>query len=94
MPQAERAPVAVDPGTSSLADAVSIPTPVVTHAGPVVPRPAPTSHRSLGDDGLIGGLPFRDAVARLSQADIERDGYRYYGQLLVGDGTGGRQSPP
>ena len=34
--------------------------------------------RTFGEDGLMGGIAFGDNVPGLSQADIERDGYRYY----------------
>jgi hypothetical protein len=44
----------------------------------------PSTHRSLGDDGLVGGIVFGDNVPRLDQAGIERDGYRFYRQQLDG----------
>ena len=69
--------------------AVPATTPLPTR-GATASSPVPTPHHSLGEDGLMGGIVFGDNVPRLTQADIERDGYRYYGQLLVRDAGTGR----
>jgi hypothetical protein len=59
-----------------------------------VPGAAPTRRRTFGEDGLVGGIVFGDNVPRLSQADIERDGYRYYQELIARDLSAGRHGPP
>ena len=67
----------------------------VSSGGPVhLSRAASTRRHTFGEDGLVGGIVFGDNVPRLSQADIERDGYRYYQELAVRDLFVGRQGPP
>jgi hypothetical protein len=44
-------------------------------------RAASTPRHTFGEDGLVGGIVFGDNVPSLSQADIERDGYRFYQEL-------------
>jgi hypothetical protein len=66
----------------------------VPAAAPEPPRravPPPVQRHTFGEDGLMGGLAFGTNIPRLSQADIERDGYRYYGQLLARDLERARQ---
>ena len=43
------------------------------------------ARHTLGEDGLVGGIVFGDSIPALTQAEIERDGYRYYQQLLAQD---------
>jgi hypothetical protein len=87
-------PVAVIPRTAPTV-ATAAPATATVSRGTVRYIAAPVVIRhTFGEDGLVGGIVFGDNVHVLSQADIERDGYRYYQALNKRDPGNGRQGPP
>ena len=80
VPQDERAPNALAEATATRAAVVGLPptrppeSPTVTSSGGPARLPPPVSAHRQGS-----------AVPKLSQADMERDGYRYYQELLARD---------
>ncbi len=101
LPDEERAsnPVAEaaatrDAGVGLTPTSSTAPPTAVTSGGPAeLPLAAPTSRHTFGEDGPVGGTAFGDNVPTLSQADIERDGYRHYQQLIARDPSVRRQGP-
>jgi hypothetical protein len=86
-------PITVIPATAP-AVATTAPATATDSRGTVRYIAAPVVIRhSLGEDGLVGGIVFGDKVPVLSQADIERDGYRYFHALVAHDPGVGRQGP-
>ena len=80
------APVAAIPASAPPAATVTVPASATVPRGTVRYIAAPVVVRhTLGEDGLMGGIVFGDNVPALTQAEIERDGYRYYEQLLAQD---------
>jgi hypothetical protein len=87
-------PVAVIPVTAA-AVATTAPAAATVSRGTVRYIAAPVASRhTLGEDGLVGRIVFGDHVPALSQADIERDGYRYFHALVAHDPGVLRQGPP
>jgi hypothetical protein len=72
--------VIADPGIAEGSSGPAIATAaaaVEANRGERLPMPAIASHRTFGEDGLMGGIVFGDNIPDLKQVDIERDGDRY-----------------